>query len=99
MELSPLQTLAGWLIYVQKTGENGPMFPPRGELEKIVSKKEGRYEEAEAMAQRFCERYMEDEPGSPIETGMAGMKFVKGVQKLADGFLSSPPLISGTGKK
>jgi hypothetical protein len=98
MELTPAQTLAGWIIFTQKAGEHGPLFPPREVLEKIVQRQEGRYAEAEALAERFVEKLLSSEPKTAVDTGVAAMRFVKGVDNLLGGMFSTPPMLGGKGK-
>ncbi len=91
-ELTPVQTLAGWIVFAQRAGEHGPLFPPRETLEKIVEKRAGRYEEAEAMAQHFLSRLTATTPDGVVATGQACMQFVKGLDKMLGGIMSTPPV-------
>jgi hypothetical protein len=99
MELTPVQMLAGWIVYSQRAGENGPIFPPRETLEKIVKNRAGRFEEAEAMAAHFIKKLKAMPADGPTETGEALLRFVQGADKMLGGFFSTPPMKSNGGEK
>lgn len=93
MELTPVQSLAGWIVFSQRAGRgpDGPIFPPRETLEQIVKHKADRYEEAEAMAKHFLERVMAAPPTTIEDTVTSGLRFVQGLDKKLGGIFGTPP--------